>query len=64
MSTPLKDLIEAARTIEITPEMAREQRQSFVFGNVSMHNPDVTRELVAEVDAELQNNEASKGPQL
>jgi hypothetical protein len=64
MSIPLQDLIEAARNIVMTPEMAREQRQSFAFGNVSMHNPAVTRELVAEVDAALQNSEAENVPKL
>lgn len=30
----------------MTPEERREQRISFAYGNVSMHNPDVTREMV------------------
>ncbi len=54
MAHQLNALIEAARKIEMTPEMQREQRQSFAFGNVSMHNPDVTRELIAKADAKIE----------
>ena len=32
------------------------QRESFVYGNVHMHNEDVTREMVAEVAAEMKEN--------
>jgi hypothetical protein len=64
MSNQLQDLIDAARQVEITPEMARQQRQSFVFGNVSIHNPAVTRELVAQADAKLEGDKATNASKL
>lgn len=36
--------------IEFGPREMREQRISFALGNVSMHNPDVTREMVEQQD--------------
>lgn len=52
MSTKIEELIDQARNITMTKEMAREQRQSFAFGNVNLHNPTATRELIAKVDDE------------
>jgi hypothetical protein len=53
MSRELEELVEKARTIEMTPEQLREQRRSFVYGNTHIENQRITRELVAEVDEEL-----------
>ena len=64
MTDHLQNLTDEARKIEMTPEMLREQRQSFAFGNVSMHNPAVTRELIAEVDAKLESENSAQTPQL
>jgi hypothetical protein len=60
MSTNLKNLIEAARNIEMTPEMVRQQRRSFAFGNVHIHNPDVTRKMVAQVDEAMEEQETGR----
>jgi hypothetical protein len=27
------------------------QRRSFAYGNIKLHNPDITREQIAEIDA-------------
>jgi hypothetical protein len=54
MTKELQVLVERARTIEMTPEQLREQRQSFVYGNTHIENDDITREMVAEVDRELE----------
>ncbi len=45
----LDQLIRQARDHVMTPEELFEQRVSFVYGNVSMSNPNVTREMVREV---------------
>lgn len=44
----LEELIEAARKIKVTPEMAHNQRVSFVYGNCKIENDDITREMVEE----------------
>lgn len=49
----LRQLVEMARRVQMTPEQAREQRRSFVYGNTHIENDRITRELVAEVDAAL-----------
>jgi hypothetical protein len=42
----LLDLLEKAKRIEITPAMLWDQRVSFVYGNASLDNPAITREMV------------------
>jgi len=44
----LEELIEVARKIKITPQMAHEQRVSFVYGNCKIENDNITREMVEE----------------
>jgi hypothetical protein len=58
MTSKLDELIEKARRIQMTPEQAREQRQSFVYGNTNIENPRITRELVRQVDEELEKKGA------
>ena len=45
----LARLVEMARAHRMTDEERERQRRSFVFGNVSIENPLVTREMVDEV---------------
>ena len=54
MTDDLDKLIEKARQVVITPEAEREHRRSFVYGNTHIENERITRELVAEVDAEIE----------
>jgi hypothetical protein len=54
MTKELDELVERARTIQMTPEQLREQRQSFVYGNTHIENERITRELVAELDKALE----------
>jgi hypothetical protein len=54
MSVPPTDpellaLLERARGYKMTPEEMREQRISFVYGNVAMENPTITREQVEAI---------------
>lgn len=45
----LAALIEAARTAPpMTAAELREQRISFAYGNVSMENPNITRDMVEQ----------------
>lgn len=44
-----EDLSKVVREHVMTPEEQEAQAQSFVFGNVAIDNPAVTKEMVAEV---------------
>lgn len=52
MPNKLKQLIEKARAVKMTPEDRERQRRSFAYGNTAFENPLITREMVdAEADA-------------
>ena len=51
MAKDLKELVERARRIEMTPDQLREQRRSFAYGNTHIENDRITREMVAELDS-------------
>jgi len=53
MEMTLEELIEWARTYVMTPEEREAQRRSFVYGNVKLSNPAVTKERVDQVADEL-----------
>jgi hypothetical protein len=53
MTKDLRELIDRARKIEMTPEQLREQRRSFAYGNTHIENDRITREMVAALDAHL-----------
>jgi hypothetical protein len=57
MTEELKELVERARHIEMTPAQLGEQRRSFAYGNTNIENERVTREMVADLDALLHGNE-------
>jgi hypothetical protein len=46
MTDALKKLIEAAKTVNPTPEHREQQRRSFVYGNTHFENSLITREMV------------------
>lgn len=54
MTGELKKLVDLARQIEMTPDQLREQRQSFAYGNTHIENDRITREMVADLDAQLE----------
>jgi hypothetical protein len=54
MTKDLQELIERARKIEMTPEQIGEQRRSFAYGNTHIENERITRQMVAELDLQLQ----------
>ena len=50
----LDELIERCRDIAMSPEQLRAQRRSFAYGNTTIANPNVTREIIARVDADFE----------
>jgi len=48
MTKELQELLDAAKTLEITPEHKEEQRRSFAFGNTNIENSRITRKTVDE----------------
>ena len=54
MTRELEELVNRARTIEMTPQQLRGQRRSFVYGNTHIENERITREMVAEIDEKLE----------
>lgn len=63
MTKELEELVEKAKKINMTPEQATEQRQSFVYGNTHIENERITREMVAEADAKVSKEEAHSSNQ-
>jgi hypothetical protein len=57
MTNDLKELIERARQIEMTPDQLGEQRRSFAYGNTHIENDRITREMVAALDKKLHAGE-------
>lgn len=75
MKRTLEELLEAARNVFPTPQQVEEHRRSFAFGNASLENPSITRELVdfvadrnallkhkGETYAELLSEDEPNGP--
>ena len=56
----LDELIESARGIAVPPEGLRAPQRAFVYGNTTIANPDVTREIIARVDADFERIFASE----
>jgi hypothetical protein len=50
----LDELIENARGIGVSPEELRALQRAFVYGNTTIANPDVTREIIARVGADFE----------
>jgi hypothetical protein len=57
MGKEIEKLIERARKIEMTPDQEAEQRQSFAYGNTHIENERITREMVAEADRKIQQED-------
>ena len=47
------EVLDTVKRYKMTPEEKEKQRRSFVYGNVALCNPNVTRKLVNEVANEL-----------
>jgi hypothetical protein len=46
MTDDLKELLEKAKLLEVSPAQKEEQRRSFAFGNTNIENSRITREIV------------------
>jgi len=46
MDEKMRKILKRADGYEMSDEEREEQRRSFAHGNVSLHNPNVTRELI------------------
>lgn len=57
MTAALEELIAKARKIHMNDAQLREQRLSFVYGNTHIENDRITREMVAEADAKVAQEE-------
>jgi len=53
MTDNLKELLEKAKSVEVSPEQKEEQRRSFAYGNTNIENPRITRETVDRAAEEL-----------
>lgn len=52
----LLNLVEKAKKIVMTPEQKEAQRRDFAYGNVALHNPEVTREMVDKAAEAMKKN--------
>ena len=50
----LDERIESFRGISMSPEELRAQRRTLVYGNTTIENPDITRDIAARVDTDFE----------
>lgn len=55
--TRLAELLEIARKADMTPEQRKQQTISFVYGNLRIENPLITREIVEQAYEELYDHD-------
>jgi hypothetical protein len=53
MTDNLKELLEKAKSVQVSPEQKEEQRRSFAYGNTNIENPRITRETIDQEAEEL-----------
>jgi len=56
MTKELQELVDRTRKIEMTENQLREQRRSFAYGNTHIENERITREMVAEIEARIEQS--------
>lgn len=49
----LRELVERARVIRMSPEDQAAQRRSFAYGNAAFENPSITKVMIEEEEAKL-----------
>lgn len=57
----LKNLLEDARRVEMTPGEKEAQRRSFAYGNANIENAAVTKDVVERAAAEIEEKKAESG---
>ncbi len=60
MSEEIEKLIELSRNVDLSPAQKDEQRRSFAYGNASIENGRVTKEMVAGEAEALKANSIKK----
>ena len=50
----LDERIESTCGISMSPEELRAQRRTLVYGNTTIENPDITRDIAARVDTDFE----------
>ena len=50
----LDERIESIRGISMSREELRAQRRTLVYGNTTIENPDITRDIAARVDTDFE----------
>lgn len=58
--TELTELVERCRNVAMTPDQSREQAINFVYGNLVLSNPNVTREKVEKAYTALYDRNAGQ----
>jgi hypothetical protein len=53
MTDNLKELLDKAKLVEVSPAQKEEQRRSFAYGNTNIENSRITRETVDQAAEEL-----------
>jgi hypothetical protein len=53
MTDNLKELLEKAKLVEVSPAQKEEQRRSFAYGNTNIENSRITRDTVDQAAEEL-----------
>ena len=56
MTDNLKELLEKAKSIKMSPEQKEEQRRSFAYGNTNIENSRITRETIDKEAEELKKS--------
>jgi len=59
--TELDDLLKRAENYEMTEEEKEEQRRSWAYGNIKLHNQDITREIVDRIADDLKIGKINVG---
>lgn len=57
MSKEIKALLEAAKTVKMSPQEQEEQRRSFAYGNTKIENERITRKTIDKEAESLKEND-------
>lgn len=60
MTPELKQLLERARHVEMTPEDREAQRRSFAYGNAAIENDRITRAMVDRAAVSMAAGDSKK----
>ena len=61
MTRTMTDLLDLARTVQMSADDAEAQRRSFAYGNTAIENADITRDMIDEAAVRLDRSCMSSG---